>query len=321
MQGQTIIRTAVCVPTLRRPVELARLLDAILELDTDGIDLVVIVVDNDPEGSAEPLIERYRATGDLDIIFDREPTPGYVAVRNRLMRLVPHDVEWVFMIDDDSLPASPGWLRQLLHAAEAADADMACGPVVPMKPDDWVGSPELLSGAAVTFDKGPSGSSMRYGWTGNLMVRRALVVDDPFDERFALTGAEDAEFTLRRTRAGHRLVWAPDALVHTRITGDRLDPRRLIDLRRGDSAGLAMAYRSVDGRLPTGVALRSLARLAESTVARILARVVGNDERHFTARLRQAGAIGMLRSGLLRQPPPRRLWLDEWVSRPSTAEP
>lgn len=319
MRRPTVTKVAVCVPSHRRPEQLDLLLDAIAGLDTDGIDLVVIVVDNDPNQTAAPVIDRHRSADALRIISGHETTPGYVGVRNHLMRLVPEETDWIAMIDDDSVPASPQWLQQLLSTARASEAAMVCGPVLPVMVDGSTeSSAALLSHASVAFDGGPAGSPMRYGWTGNLLVRRAIVGPHPFDERFALTGAEDAEFTMRRTRDGHSLVWAPDAVVETWTSPERLEPQRMIELRRGDSAGLAWAYRAVYERMPAVVALRSVARLIESTASRVIARAIGDDNRRFAARMRRAGAIGMLRTGVLGQPPPRRIALGEWSPSPSS---
>jgi hypothetical protein len=316
MHRTTAVEVAVCVPTYRRPDQLDVLLQALAGLDTTGLELTVVVVDDDPDRSAEPVLERHRRSGRLRLIHGHERTPGYVEVRNHLMRLVPAAAEWVAMIDDDSMPASPHWLRDLLSVALAGEADMACGPVLPSPPDDEVASSPGLSQAAVSFDKGPSGTPMRYGWAGNLLTRRSIIGVEPFDERFALTGAEDTEFTLRRTTAGHRLVWAPDAVVLTSVPREGLDPQRMIKVRRSGSAGLARAYQVVCGRLPRRVALRSVARLAESTASRALTRLAGDDEGHLAARLRQAGSIGMLQTGLFHRPPPRRIEVDEVAMQP-----
>ena len=60
-----------------------------------------------------------------------------------------------------------------------------------------------------------------------------------FDPALGLTGGEDTLFFLRATRAGARLVWADDAVVHEAVPAERVRPRWL--LRRAYRTGSAWA--------------------------------------------------------------------------------
>jgi hypothetical protein len=61
------VTVAVCVITYRRPVGLARLLEAFAKLEIDDtIAPTIVVVDNDPEGSARPAVDCAALPGRLD---------------------------------------------------------------------------------------------------------------------------------------------------------------------------------------------------------------------------------------------------------------
>ncbi len=310
MAGKGVTTVAVCVPTFKRPVELDVLLKRLATLDLgDRITMSVFVVDNDLERSADEVIERHRALGAFELVNSHEPVPGYVAVRNHLKRLVPPEIDWIASIDDDDVPAADDWLLCLLDVAENHDAEMVCGPKTPA-PGLGIGS-TMLERGAVHHKNGVSGSPMPYGWTGNLLIRRSILPEDPFDERFALTGAEDTELTMRLVDRGHRLVYAPDAMVVAWKTTDQLTVERTASILRNGSSGLAMAYLVNHGGLPPQRVLRSAIRYVESTMDRHLSALLGQSKRSDRALLRQAGAAGILTTGVLRRPMAPRIALAE----------
>ena len=310
MRQQQTTTVAICIPTLKRPLELETLLTRLGRLDLDDrIDMQVFVVDNDPARSADQVIERHKLLSELKLTADHEPVPGYVDVRNRLNSLVPADIDWIASIDDDDIPASTDWLVRLVEVAEQCDADMVCGPKLPA-PGAGIGE-SMLERGTVRHHEAVTGAPMRYGWTGNILIRRSILGPDPFDSRFAQTGGEDTELTMRLVRSGHRLVYAPDAAVTALKSSEQLTVDRTAAILRDGSASLAMAYRINYGRLPINRIVRSTLRWTESTIDRNISAALGRSERSTRARLRQAGAEGMLATGLFNRPMARRIALDE----------
>src|SRR5438132_450140 len=127
---------AVAVVTYRRASQLTRLLDSIAQLERPpgGEDepTVVVVIDNDADGSAEATVDMFRsASGNrVEVRYAVEATPGIAAARNAAIALAC-DRGAIAFIDDDEVPA-PNWLSELLDAQVRYDADVVAGPAYPV---------------------------------------------------------------------------------------------------------------------------------------------------------------------------------------------
>ncbi|MDX6573696.1 MAG: succinoglycan biosynthesis protein ExoM, partial [Gaiellales bacterium] len=73
-----VCRVVVAVLTYRRVDRLARLLPLLVE-QADGIGADVLVIDNDPEGTAGPLAAQH------PVHYVHERRPGIAAARNRAL--------------------------------------------------------------------------------------------------------------------------------------------------------------------------------------------------------------------------------------------
>jgi succinoglycan biosynthesis protein ExoM len=212
---------AVCVPTYCRPTTLQRLLDALLELQhPDRCAVQLRVVDNDVAGSAAVLVEAFarRCGGALEVRYCIEPRPGVTCVRNTAIELGAVDL--VAFLDDDEWP-TPTWLVDLVTALDDSGADAVVGPVVAALDEQgpcWRGP--RFRGAPC-----PSAGAIPWvvGRTGNVLIRGVWLYERGFrfDEQFALTGGEDADFFSRLDEAGARFV-ASTALVYVHVDEERL---------------------------------------------------------------------------------------------------
>lgn len=198
----------IAVPTYRRPDGLRRLLSSFEGLSWppswrfDG----VLVVDNDPEGSARSVVDDLRAASAFPLRYVAEATPGVVAARNRALREA-EAVTHVAMVDDDEI-IRPGWPRGLLEVAERTGADLTCGDVDPLPEAEvpsWMLRPLYLG--RVTH---PDGAAVDRITSGNLLIRRGLLDDlDPvFDDRFGRTGGEDSFLSAVVRARGGDLRWS-----------------------------------------------------------------------------------------------------------------
>jgi succinoglycan biosynthesis protein ExoM len=116
---------AVTVPTFHRPAQLARLLAVVgaQAASTPGIRTTIIVVDNDPAGSAAGAAH---AAGALHVI---EPARGLAAVRNAALdAATAAGADALVFIDDDEIP-DDGWLAALVAPWAAGRADAVSGEV------------------------------------------------------------------------------------------------------------------------------------------------------------------------------------------------
>lgn len=267
-------RVSICVATYRRPVGLARLLrglDALTFSSSPPPSVEVIVVDNDPEGSANDLVEELRREVRWPLRYEAEPRRGLSYVRNRAVACAVATSDFIAFIDDDESP-EPGWLAELLRVQAETDADVVSGPVIrhfDAEPPPWV-----RRGRFFEDPRRPTGSPIADPATSNVLIRTAALegVEGPFDDRFALTGGEDTHLFLRLGRAGRRMVWADEAIVHEWVPPSRANARWLLQrIYRGantwsqcerelDPGGRALALRVAKGvaRISYGLLLLPL---------------------------------------------------------------
>lgn len=206
---------AVCViiPTLRRPEGLTRALRSVFaQTGLGSTPISVVVVDNDPAGTARATVEALRADCPFPLVYRHEPRPGVATARNAA--LLETDAPMIAFLDDDE-SASPGWLAGLLAAQTQTGADAVFGPITGRVPDDTGWAAAYLE--RFFGREGPASTGLidhGYGCGNSLMVRAtALPGPSPFDTGADQTGGEDdALFAALKARGG-RFAWAADAWV------------------------------------------------------------------------------------------------------------
>jgi len=214
---------SVCICTYRRPVLLERLLRALGSLETgDRFTYSVVVVDNDADASAKPVVERFAQGGAVSVRYDVEPDRSFSLVRNRA---VAHaGGAHIAFIDDDEYPGTD-WLLRLFRAMKDYGADGVLGPVIPQyetEPPDWVIRGKLCE--RESFETGTVIRSHVYTRTGNTLLDRSLFPGGrvPFDPQFGRMGGEDTDFFRRMMNDGKRFVWCHEAPVREWVPRERI---------------------------------------------------------------------------------------------------
>lgn len=204
---------AIIVPTLRRPEGLERALRSLFAQTgvSDRVDSIV-VVDNDPRGSARELAERLSAASPWPLVYRHAPQPGVATARNA--GLAATEAPLIAFLDDDEA-ASADWLSRLLDAQAETGADVVFGPIAGRAPEAAVWLKPYLE--AFFGRSGPAQTGVieaPYGCGNSLMVRAvALPSPAPFDTAADHIGGEDdALFAALKGRGG-RFGWAADAWV------------------------------------------------------------------------------------------------------------
>ncbi|WP_162602336.1 glycosyltransferase [Nocardioides daejeonensis] len=212
----------------------------------------VLAVDT---GSADESTDLLVAALGLEQV--RQVRGGFAsAVQHVLAEL---DTEWVWLLHDDANPA-PEALAALLRAAEETGADVV-GP----KLREWPSLRRLLEvGVTITgagrretglergeYDQGQHDQVRRVlavNTAGMLVRRSVLAALGGFDEELPVIGA-DLDFGWRASRAGHRVVVAPEAVVfHVEASRNRQrDPSFRPHLAEREAA-LFLALANVPGR-------------------------------------------------------------------------
>ena len=235
---------SLCIATYRRSERLAALLDDLvkqLHLPDE-----VVVVDNDPAGSARAVVERRRELGSpFPILYDIQPVKNISLTRNRTVELANGD--WIAFIDDDER-APAAWLKQLAETVIRYGADGALGPVEPIVPAhapawirhgsfyDWA---RMKTGTVIPLNK------LRFG---NVLLHGALLRESPapFDPNYGLTGGEDGDLLGRLVQQGACIVWCDEDVVHEPVEAARLSLRWL--LLRALRGGQDFARHKLAGR-------------------------------------------------------------------------
>ena len=221
----------VCIATFRRPTLLGRLLaDVQSQVLPDGIRVHTIVVDNDPLGSAHPIVLAGQLAGmSLEYLTQHERN---IAL-SRNCALAHSRGELIAFVDDDER-APKWWLSALLSAMERHHADVVLGPVTGIPPE---GTPAWITkGRFFVPPVLESGTRVRFGGTGNALVKSSVVQGKvAFDPLYGVTGGEDTDFFYNLWRTGAVMVWCQEAELTEGLPWERLTARYL--LRRGFGAG------------------------------------------------------------------------------------
>ncbi|HTV72708.1 MAG TPA: glycosyltransferase [Candidatus Acidoferrales bacterium] len=258
------LRICVAIPTFRRPGTFGPLLDALSQLTfaSEPPLLDVLVVDNDPQGSAHTLVEEKRARFRGAVHYARVAQPGLCSVRNYALGFAADTYDALVMIDDDEAPP-PGWLDALLRVREATQADAVIGHVVPSYPP---GAPRwITSGSFFCVPPPPDGMLIEYGNTANCLMMLATVraMGLSFDPALNQAGGEDELFFRQIVARGGRIAFAAHAVVTDFIPSSRLNPKYILqrELRKGNT--LTICDQKIHGTVPV-LALRAAKGIARS---------------------------------------------------------
>lgn len=218
---------SVCVCTFRRSKLLERLLRELQTQQTHAaFTFAVVVVDNDKDRSAHPVVAQFQERSSFALKYCSEPVQNIARARNTAVAHATGD--YVAFIDDDEYP-SPDWLFELLRTQLANGADGVLGPVKPYyaeQPAAWV-----IRGGF--FERPSHATGYKIGLsdarTGNVLLKRELFAgaESPFAEQFA-TGGEDVDFFRRAMERGARFVWCNEALVYELVPAERCTRRYLL---------------------------------------------------------------------------------------------
>jgi glycosyltransferase involved in cell wall biosynthesis len=228
------MRIAVCVITYRRPEGLKRLLNSLNGLVFDKYpppDLQIIVVDNDPTGSAQAFCEGAKPYLRWPLRYCVESRRGIPYARNRAIASAGSDIDFVAFVDDDEVPL-PSWMDELLYVQHSYDADVVYGAVLPYFVEGvpaWIVKGRFFEHTFVRA-RYPTGHPLELADTNNVLLRTRVFggMDKLFDERFALSGGSDTHFFMRVFRAGYKIVWAADARVHDWVPKNRANSRWIL---------------------------------------------------------------------------------------------
>jgi succinoglycan biosynthesis protein ExoM len=233
-----VTRVAVCIVTNRASASLQRTLLSVVGLDgVESLDVRIVVVDNGPAPSAQPVIESIESRFPVEYVH--EARAGIPFARNTAVERAGN-VDLVAFIDDDEW-AEPRWLAELVAARSQSDADIVVGPVLPeyeSSPPSWV----RKTGYFEPLQFEPL-AELHFAYTGNVLIKHEVFDSPrPFREELAQVGGSDTHFFMRAWLSGRRIVWAPEARVHEAIPEARMRAGWIVrrEYRRGATLSLCL---------------------------------------------------------------------------------
>ncbi|TDR77818.1 glycosyltransferase family 2 protein [Paludibacterium purpuratum] len=252
-------RIDVVVCTYRRPVLLAQLIEAIQAQRLSGLRVRLIVVDNDPDGSARQVVERASAQdAPVALCYVAEPRCNIALARNAGLNAC--NADFIALIDDDELPAVD-WLSNLMAVAMRYAAGLVFAPVLPVFHPDaprW-----LTEGGFFDRPRHATGTAVPLleARTGNVLIRGSLLVASPlrFDPRLGLSGGEDYAFFRALYPSCQRAVWCDEAAVSESVPLARTNPRWLLKRSfRIGSVEASLARRGMTPHSPPMLVLKTI---------------------------------------------------------------
>lgn len=203
---------AVVIPTLRRADSLMRALRSVFAQTGLSNGVEIVVVDNDPAGTAAAPVEALRAASPFPLVYVAAPKPGVATARNA--GLAATAAPLIAFLDDDQ-EAEPTWLAALLAAQARTAADVVFGPIKGVAE----GAPDWARAHLDAFfgREGPAEDRLidkPWGCGNALLIRAtALPGSAPFDVAADQLGGEDDALFARVKASGGRFGWAARAWV------------------------------------------------------------------------------------------------------------
>ena len=252
------VHVSIVIATYRRP---AMLRDAVLSLRgmtvPEGVSQEVVVIDNDPDGSARSAAEELApACRDAFAVrYVHETRTGLSYARNRGVEEARGDV--IAFLDDD-VYVSPGWLASALECFGRTGAAAVGGRTLA----HWEGEPEAAVRASqrrtVDNDNGerdvelcgralPGGGNAafrREAFAGGLRFSTDLGRVGP-----VLLSGEDSELFRRLRMAGGRIWHCAGMVIAHRTSGERLTSAYLVRRHYWFGISYAIMDRKLHGQL------------------------------------------------------------------------
>jgi glycosyltransferase involved in cell wall biosynthesis len=273
-----MIRIAICIATFQRPQGLSRLLESLSNLRFEKQDepsIKIVIVDNDSNGTAKPVVDYWRNKLRWTLVYEIEPRRGISYARNRLVALVK-DMDFVAFIDDDEV-ASDFWIDELLYTQKKYQADIVTGPVLPffeVSPPRWI-----IKGKFFERRYYDDGEHIKQAITANVLIANDLLswIEGPFDLRVNLAGGGDSLLFYRLLQHGAFIVFSSQAVVEEFTPQSRMTVKWLCQraYRGGNSYTLILSYIQPSKKCAIIRLIKGLGRIAQGIVLLFSSIVIG----------------------------------------------
>jgi succinoglycan biosynthesis protein ExoM len=226
----TTILVSIC--TYKRTELLQALLDSLLVAKVQtGMEISIVVVDNDVAESSKSLCNEYGLTNKVKYFVESERNISIV--RNvGLTYANKNKFDYVLFLDDDEYICKD-YFKHMQGTIEKLTPDVVIGPVITLyhqNTPSWITSSKA-------FERGrrETGTIVNTGNTGNALVSvNAVSRVGLFNPEYGRSGGEDSDFFYRCKSNGLSMVWCDEAEVYEYLEMDRCSLKYLmIRARRG----------------------------------------------------------------------------------------
>lgn len=257
------MKLAIVVCTCNRSLSLAETLAHLAIQQHSGLELQVLVIDNNSIDDTPGVVRQAQLQSPIDIVYRFEPRQGLSHARNRA--IIDSDAEVLLFIDDDAYPVDAAWALRMA----AVFADESIGAAGGDALAEWPagGRPEwlhdhLLGYIGVTrfnYDRLTDLYYPHFPFGVNIAFRRQLLVDlGGFSTALGRQGAvllsgEETALCLGVSGRGYRVVYVPDVPVYHRMAPERLTPAWFLTRARYQGISKAVLEQCYDGMPGAGV--------------------------------------------------------------------
>jgi len=208
--SQSLPTFTVVIPSRDRPLQLARCLSSLAQLDYPRDLLSIIVVDDGSEPSIDAAIRPFLTRLPFRLFVQQGAGPA--AARNR--GAAAAQSRFVAFTDDDCRPSSD-WLRLLALSLTQFPERAVGGRTINGLPSDRYSTASQLLISFLYSYYNPHREDARFLTTNNLAVPRDKFIEiGGFDTRFLRAAAEDRELCDRWLQRGWKLSYVPEAVVY-----------------------------------------------------------------------------------------------------------
>lgn len=249
------VELSVILPTRARPESLAATLDSIAKGSLEAGRFEVVVIDNDPAGSAGPVVGAFH--GRLpNLAYQVVPAPGLHAARHA--GLVAAQADKLVFADDD-IVAEPTWLEAIGAAFADPGVWLVTGSNLPLfeaEPPVWLqrlwAQPRREGRCIEALSLHDLGTAARdvpppYVFGCNFAVRREVVIaaggfnpDGLPADQWLRRGDGESRVSAHVAQRGGRARFEPGASVRHRVTRERMTAAYFD--RRHHQEGVSTSY-------------------------------------------------------------------------------
>ena len=203
---------SIVIPTCRRAEPLAKAAASALAQDFAGGAMELVVVDNDPAGSARAQVAALAPVAPFAVRYVHAPEPGVANARNAGVAAAAGG--WIAFLDDDEI-APTAWLTALYATAGKFDADAVFGPVRTLLPNSATEHADYFERFFARIGPATEQPVETASGCGCSLVKKAAMPagPEPFARERNASGGEDDLMFAEMKAAGARFAWSPEAWV------------------------------------------------------------------------------------------------------------